>query len=118
MSKVLKVTFIFSSLIIFGCASPPKSDPSKVQVECAQQCSSHLAECSSGFKLFPVIAQGQCNDAYDTCIKGCPVRQDSQSKNISPTVAERLKRIVSLLKSGAITQEEYNKKREEIVRSL
>jgi hypothetical protein len=118
MKIILSTVILSSFLFISSCASPPKADPSKVTVECAQQCSSHLAECSSGFKLFPIVAQGQCNDTYDVCIKGCPLRSAAENKNTKPTTSERLQKIDSLFKSGIITQEEYNKKRQAIIDSL
>lgn len=68
------IVIVSALTILSGCASPPKSNPSLVESGCAQQCSSNLATCSSGFKLFPVVQQKQCNDNYDVCIKGCPLR--------------------------------------------
>ena len=119
--KIILSAFILIPLLtISGCASPPQSDPSKVDVECAQQCSSHLASCSSGFKLFPVVAQGQCNDTYDVCIKGCPTRTVAEDveEDIASNVTERLNKLESLLNSGVISKAEYDKKRQEILDSL
>ena len=67
------ITGIFT-VLASGCATPPTADPSTVDATCAQQCSGNLATCSSGFKLFPIVQQKQCNDTYDVCIKGCPPR--------------------------------------------
>jgi|SRR5690606_34580840 len=103
-----------------GCASPPSSDPSKVESVCAQQCSDNLATCSGGVKLFPVIQQKQCNDNYDVCIKGCPARSE-QTTDIQPdsrTTSERLEELDALFSSGAITEDEYKAKREEILKSI
>ena len=72
----MKTLFIlFPLFLIVSCASPPSSDPSKVQLDCAQRCSTDLATCSSGFKFFPVVVQKQCNDNYDVCIGSCPPRE-------------------------------------------
>lgn len=65
---------VLALFVLAGCASAPKSDPSKVESACAQTCASALATCSAGFKLFPVVQQSSCNDNYDVCIKGCPAR--------------------------------------------
>ena len=110
----------FISAAFTGCATPPSADPSTVEVACAQQCSTSLATCSSGFKLFPVVAQKQCNDTYDVCIKGCPARvaDAAMSKPTSPSAAERLKKLEELFKAGAVTKEEYDVKRKEILSSL
>lgn len=106
--------------ITVGCATPPSADPSTVELACAQQCSASLAACSSGFKLFPIVQQKQCNDNYDVCIKGCPARvvETSTTKTVPPSTTERLKKIEELFKSGAITKEEYDAKRKEILGSL
>ena len=70
----MRLSGLLVVLMLAGCASPPTADPSKVEVACAQQCSGHLATCSSGFKLFPIVQQKQCNDTFDVCVKGCPAR--------------------------------------------
>ena len=120
--KVDLATLAVASLMLLahGCASPPSADPSKVAVECAQHCSTDLASCSKGFKLFPVVAQQQCNDAYDVCISGCPVRApDASSHQVpDPGAPERLKRLNELHASGQITDAEYEAKRKEILESL
>ena len=105
---------------ISACATPPSSDPSKVESACAQHCSSDLATCSSGFKMFPIVQQKQCNDAYDVCIKGCPARnaETAPSGSGTPSIAARLKELDELLKSGAISQNEYDAKRKAILASL
>jgi len=71
----LKKLLLIFIILFASCATPPKSNPSKVEVQCAQICSTNLSNCSSGFKLLPVIAQQQCNDIYDVCIQGCPKRE-------------------------------------------
>jgi hypothetical protein len=111
---------ILLAIAIAGCASPPTADPSKVEQACALQCSSNLATCSSGFKLFPVVAQKQCNDTYDVCIKGCPTRMSEAAAGqpTQPTTSERLRKLEDLFKSGAISKEEYESKRRDILNSL
>ena len=101
-------------ILLVGCAKPPISNPSKVEVKCAKSCSKDLAQCSSGFKLLPVIAQQQCNDAYDVCINGCPAREKTQKESLS----QRLNNLEKLHKSSLINEEEYKEKRKEILNSL
>jgi len=115
--KYVKFLIMYVFVVtVSGCASPPSSDPSKVEPSCAQQCSSNLATCSSGFKFFPVVQQSQCNDNYDVCIKGCPARTDNASDPKS--TSERLKKVEELFKSGVITKDEYEAKRNEILKSI
>lgn len=119
MKLTLLLTLMLSALFTAGCASPPSSDPSKVELVCAQQCNANLTTCSSGFKLFPVVAQKQCNDSYDVCIKSCPARSgDAGSLKAAPGVSDRLKALDQLLQSGAITKEEYEAKRKDILNAL
>ena len=120
----MKIRFDFlaiagASLLLLSCASPPTADPSKVGVACAQQCSKNLTDCSRGFKLFPVVAQKQCNDTYDTCIQGCPARAaDSSSSASQASTSDRLKKLDELYQSGSITKDEYDEKRRDILNSL
>ena len=82
----------------------------------------NLTSCSSGFTLFPVVKQKQCNDTYDVCIKGCPARQagaqTATTPMAAPSAGDRLKRLDDLLKSGAISKDEYETKRKEILGTL
>jgi hypothetical protein len=103
-----------AALLMTACATPPSADPSTVEAACAQQCSSSLATCSSGFKLFPVVAQKQCNDTYDVCIKGCPARDATASSG----PGGKLKVLDALLKSGEITKEEYDGKRKQVIDAM
>jgi hypothetical protein len=108
------------AIFIGGCATPPSADPSTVEAGCAQQCSANLTTCSSGFTLFPIVKQKQCNDTYDVCIKGCPARVSGalSAKPAAPSTTERLKKLGELFKSGSITKDEYDAKRKEILDSL
>ena len=108
------------AVLTAGCATPPSADPSTVESACALQCSSNLATCSAGFKLFPIVQQKQCNDTYDVCIKGCPSRtpETAASKPVFQSTAERLRKLDELYKSGAITKDEYEAKRKEILNAL
>lgn len=118
----MNMRFLACTLAVLatGCATPPTSDPSTVESGCAQQCSVNLTNCSKGFKMFPVVQQKQCNDTYDLCIKGCPARtlDTTMTKPAPQSVAERLKKLDELFKSGAITKEEYEAKRKEILGAL
>ena len=119
MRTAPRATAAMFALLLAGCASPPTSDPSKVELACAQQCNGNLTTCSSGFKLFPVVAQKQCNDTYDVCIKSCPERsKETAATKPAPTTAERLKKLDDLFQSGAISKDEYESKRKEILSSL
>lgn len=112
------ITGIFT-VLASGCATPPTADPSTVDATCAQQCSGNLATCSSGFKLFPIVQQKQCNDTYDVCIKGCPPRTSGTTTSpAKQTPAERLKTLDVLYRSGAITKDEYETKRKQILESM
>lgn len=117
MQSLPRYLALASALLVASCATPPSADPSTVDAVCAQQCSGNLATCSSGFKLFPVVQQKQCNDTYDVCIKGCPSRTGASSTAPQST-AERLKKLDELLKQGAISKEEYDAKRTEILGAL
>lgn len=121
-TDTMKIRLLASlfAIVAAGCALPPSADPSTVESACAQQCSSNLATCSSGFKFFPIVQQKQCNDNYDVCIKGCPARTSdtSGSKPVAHSAAERLKKLDELLRSGAISKDEYDVKRKEIIGSL
>ena len=116
-----RLAALILTFLLASCAAPPSSDPSKVESTCAQQCSANLTTCSSGFKLFPVVAQQQCNDTYDVCIKGCPARVTTaapQGNTPTQSTSERLKALDELLRSGAITKQEYEAKRKEILSTL
>jgi Short C-terminal domain len=111
-NRLILITFgIFS---LWGCATPPSADPSKVELACAQKCSTDLATCSSGFKFFPIIVQKQCNDNYDVCIKGCPERTVTPAA-LQQSVNDRLKTLKELRDTGAITKQEYDAKRKAIL---
>lgn len=120
MQAATRIVAIAGVVLFSGCASPPASDPSKVDAACAQQCNANLTTCSSGFTLFPVVKQKQCNDTYDVCIKSCPERSRETAVGRPPqlTVSERLKKLDELLQGGAISKEEYESKRKEILNSL
>lgn len=117
----MKIFFSFLTLLfVVSCATPPSSDPSKVELACAQRCSTDLATCSSGFKFFPVVVQKQCNDNYDVCIGSCPAREsNSLGKQIQQNnSANKLEELSILLKRGLITQQDYDKKKAEILKNL
>lgn len=103
------------SCLMIGCATPPQSDPSKVDLSCAQHCSTTLATCSSGFKFFPVVVQKQCNDNFDVCIQGCPPREE---KPQAQSAQDRIKQLKELRDNGVITQKEYEAKRKTVVDGL
>lgn len=122
MQRLIQLTSLLIAVSLVGCATPPRSDASKVELTCAQQCQSNLTTCSSGFKLFPVVAQQQCNDTYDVCVSSCPARSaqatPTNAAQVASSPAERLKQLEELQKSGGITKEEYEAKRKEILHNL
>jgi hypothetical protein len=108
---------IFTIAILFtltSCAMKPTANPELVKQDCALTCSSHLAKCSSGFTLFPIIKQAQCNDTYDICIQGCPKKEQTGNNLIK----EKIKNLDELLKLKIITNEEYQEKRKVIINSI
>ena len=118
--KIATLVIALGTSLLAGCASAPKANPALVESGCAQQCSAHLATCSAGFKAFPIVQQKQCDDTYDICIKGCPARGAGQLAGPAParTVAERLRDLEALYRSGALSAAEYEAKRKEILGSL
>ena len=123
-NNVPAILAVIAATVLAGCAAPPpKSDPSTAQVACAQQCSAQMTECNSGFTLLLIstyMKQKQCSDAFDVCIQGCPKRtaSDAAFAPLTDSAKERLRRLDELLKSGAITQAEYESKRKEILSTL
>ena len=118
--KIKLTTIAALCVIVGGCAFPPSSNPSLVEPGCAQDCSGHLAECSSGFKFFPIVVQKQCNDIYDVCIKGCPPRikgGEIVEKDIK-SISKRLNDLEALYKAGVISKKERESKRKDILDSL
>lgn len=113
--KLYFSAFLVSMSMLTGCATPPQADPSKVELSCAQHCSTTLATCSSGFKFFPIVVQKQCNDNYDVCIQGCPPRNEPP-QNLSP--ADKIQQLKDLRDSGVITQKEYELKRKAVVNGI
>ncbi len=118
--RLFAILTMFVAATFSGCATPPSADPSTVESGCAQQCAGNLTTCSSGFTLFPVIKQKQCNDLYDVCVKGCPARLSQQpgTQPASKTTIERLKQVDDLYTSGAISKTEHEAKRKQILESM
>lgn len=123
MKKVILVSAI-ASLVLSACISAPNIDFAKIDAVCAQQCSANHSTCMSGFKLFPLVAESQCNDAMETCVKTCPTKPDptlaSQQKN-TPTprsTADKLRELNALYKNGLINQADYEAKKQEILKAM
>lgn len=123
MKKILLVSAV-ASLVLSACISPPKIDFAKVDSACAQQCSTNHSNCMSGFKLFPLIAESQCNDAMETCTKTCPPKSDlaiSPQQKTTPaqsSTTEKLKELDALYKSGLINKADYEAKKQEILKAM
>jgi hypothetical protein len=123
MKKFILVSAI-ASLFLSACISPPKIDFTKVDSACAQQCSTNHSTCMSGFKLFPLVAESQCNDEMGTCVKACPPKSDlgitSQQKTTpaQSSTTEKLKELDGLYKSGLINQTDFEAKKREILKAM
>ena len=124
-----KPPLLFAALVAVllpACIGPPKIDFSKVDSACAQQCSTNHSNCMSGFKLFPLVAESQCNDAMDVCAKTCPPKSAAAASTqpkvtppaAQPSATERLKELDALFKGGLINREEYESKRQEILKAM
>ena len=128
--KFLLFSCTAATVLLSACIGPPKIDFSKIESSCAQQCSTNHSNCMSGFKLFPLVAESQCNDAMETCAKTCPTKPAggvaSQPRAVTPqapsvptpTATERLKELDALFKGGLISKEDYESKKQEILKSI
>ncbi|BDC37781.1 hypothetical protein PTKU15_10780 [Paraburkholderia terrae] len=54
-----------------GCMSAPQVDFSHADAQCSARCSTQYNECTSGFKLFPLVAQAHCNESLKVCAASC-----------------------------------------------
>lgn len=127
--KTLLLLASSAAVLLSACIGPPKIDYSKIDSGCAQTCSANHSICMSGFKFFPLVAESQCNDAMEQCAKTCspksavaiiatPVQSKTASQTAQPSATERLKELDALFKSGLINREEYDGKKQEILRAM
>jgi hypothetical protein len=121
--KLILLVSAVPSLVLSACISPPKIDFGNIESACAQQCSTNHSNCMSGFKLFPLVAESQCNDAMETCAKTCPPKSSLaiSRRNASPvpsSTTEKLKELDGLYKGGLINKADYEAKKQDILRAM
>lgn len=62
-------------LVLFamgGCVSMSDIDVSKVQPECARQCTGNYSQCATGFQT--MSSQMGCRDNLKLCVQTCPAK--------------------------------------------
>ncbi|MEX3635337.1 SHOCT domain-containing protein [Paraburkholderia sp. BR14320] len=106
---------VAATMVLTGCIAAPELDLSKVDSTCAQRCSSEYSNCTTGFKLFPLIEQAHCNEALKVCVAACT---PAQTVTGNATSAQRLTELKTLYKQGLISEEEYETKRQEILKTM
>ena len=75
--KYLLVINIFAFLLLSGCAySISDIDVSKIEPDCARQCTATYSSCVSGGNQvgFKTETLRACREAYSACIKTCPAK--------------------------------------------
>ncbi|SPB16100.1 hypothetical protein NOV72_03299 [Caballeronia novacaledonica] len=110
-----RITIAAAITVLTGCVSAPDLDLSKVDSACSQRCSSEYSSCTTGFKLFPLVAQAHCNESLKVCAATCPASQPVIATTPS---AQKLVELNNLYKQGLITQKEYEAKKQEILKTL
>ena len=63
---------LLSLITLFGCVSMNDIDVSKVQPECARQCTASYSQCATGFQT--VSSQMGCRDNLKLCVQTCPAK--------------------------------------------
>ncbi|MFM0718036.1 SHOCT domain-containing protein [Paraburkholderia strydomiana] len=110
-----RITIAAVAMVLAGCVSAPDLDLSKVDPACSQRCSSEYSTCTTGFKLFPLVAQAHCNESLKVCAATCPA---SQPVITATPPAQKLAELNNLYKQGLITEKEYDAKKQEILKAL
>ena len=98
-----------------GCVTAPDLDMSKADSVCSQRCSSEYSACTTGFKLFPLVAQAHCNESLKVCVSSCSAPQ--AATGTSPT-AHKLIELNNLHKQGLISEKEYEAKKQDILKMM
>lgn len=120
-APMTKLTFtVFAcSFLLSACVGAPQVDLTNVDSTCAQQCSANHTKCMSGFKMFPLANEQSCKTGMETCIKTCLTKSDALTTKPNPgSVADRLKALEALRKDGLIRDDEYESKRQEILKTM
>lgn len=113
--EMKRLTIAAAIMALTGCVSAPDLDLSKVDSACSQRCSSEYSTCTTGFKLFPLVAQAHCNESLKVCASTCPA---SQPVIATTPAAQKLSELTSMYKQGLITDKEYETKKQEILKAL
>jgi len=127
--KNLLWTSVISTALLSACAAAPTVDYSKIDAECGQACKKDEAECQKRFADLPTLRYTHCAPELKACINACPPPGSVSVKapinptataisSEKPSIADRLKLLEELHKSGVITDKEYADKRQEILKSL
>ena len=128
--KYLIWTSVISTVLLSACAGAPTVDYSKINVACAQDCKKDEAECQTRFADLPTLRYTHCTPELKACINACPppgaVYEKAPANSTAtaaispdkPSIADRLKLLEELHKSGVVTDKEYADKRQEILKSL
>jgi hypothetical protein len=98
-----------------GCVTAPDLDMSKADSVCSQRCSSEYSACTTGFKLFPLVAQAHCNESLKVCVSSCT---PSNSVLATTSTTQKLNELNNLYKQGLINQKEYDSKKQDILKAM
>ena len=98
-----------------GCVTAPDLDMSKADSVCSQRCSSEYSACTTGFKLFPLVAQAHCNESLKVCVSSC---SPSNSAIAGTPTTQKLNELNSLYKQGLINEKEYESKKQDILKAM
>jgi hypothetical protein len=121
MNKQQLMLTAFSAMFLSACVGSPKADFANIDPACAQQCSASHTKCMSGFTLFPLAKESACKTGMETCAKTCPTKSEvaaASPQNKQPTAADRLRQLETLRDGGLISKDEYEFKRQEILRTM
>lgn len=75
--KRLTFTITIAVIVLFGCAYSIKDiDISKIESNCARQCTTSYSSCVSGGNQvgFKTETLRACKEGYEACIKTCPAK--------------------------------------------
>ena len=125
MKRVMWVSVV-SAVMLSACASEPKIDYAKVDAECGRICQKNNADCVARFSELPTLLYTHCKPELAACVKVCPPPgttpvpspASSTFSTDARSIADRLKMLEELHKSGVLTDKEYADKRQEILKSL
>jgi hypothetical protein len=124
MKRHLLLSSVVAALLS-ACVSAPNVDYSRVDPECGRVCQMNDASCTSRYAGMPIYLNTICNPQVEGCVKACPSAgaasvqpKASASKTSQSSTTDKLKELDSLYKSRAINKEEYENKRQEIIKAM